>query len=71
MKNLDKYLLKLYTMFTVLFLGLFLIAVLRIIFDIAEPSPMTLVRALGYLIIANQNVMLYNQNQMRNEIKQQ
>ena len=41
MKNLDKYLLKLYTMFTVLFLGLFLIAVLRIIFDIAEPSPMT------------------------------
>ena len=68
--NLDKYLLKLYTMFTVLFLGLFLIAVLRIIFDIAEPSPMTLVRALGYLIIANQNVMLYNQNQMRNEIKQ-
>lgn len=58
-------------MFTVLFLGLFLIAVLRIIFDIAEPSPMTLVRALGYLIIANQNVMLYNQNQMRNEIKQQ
>ena len=31
---------------------------------------MTLVRALGYLIIANQNVMLYNQNQMRNEIKQ-
>ena len=70
MKNLDKYLLKLYTMFTVLFLGLFLIAVLRIIFDIAEPSPMTLVRALGYLIIANQNVMLYNQNQMRNEIKQ-
>lgn len=71
MKNLDKYLLKLYTMFTVLFLGLFLIAVLRITFDIAEPSPMTLVRALGYLIIANQNVMLYNQNQMRNEIKQQ
>ena len=71
MKNLDEYLLKLYTMFTVLFLGLFLIAVTRIIFDIAEPSPMTLVRALGYLIIANQNVMLYNQNQMRNEIKQQ
>lgn len=53
-------------MFTVLFLG----AVTRITFDIAEPSPMTLVRALGYLIIANQNVMLYNQNQMRNEIKQ-
>lgn len=70
MKNLDQYLLKLYTMFTILFLGLFLVAVLRIIFDIAEPSPMTLVRALGYLIIANQNVMLYNQNKMRNEIKQ-
>lgn len=69
MKNLDAYLLKLYTMLTILFLGLFVIAVLRIIFNIAEPSPLTMGRALGYLIIANQNVMLYNQKKMRNELQ--
>ena len=69
MKNLDAYLLKLYTMLTILFLGLFLVAVLRIIFNIAEPSPLTMGRALGYLIIANQNAMLYNQKKMRNELQ--
>lgn len=69
MKNLHEHLLKLYSTLSIIFLSLFLIAVIRILFDISEPSPSIIIRALAYLIIANQNVMLYNQKKMRHEIE--
>lgn len=57
MKNLKR----LYASLTTLYLGLFIIAVLRLLFDIQEPDGNTFIRALGYLILANLNVIMYNQ----------
>lgn len=51
----------LYASLTILYLGLFLIAVLRLLFDIYEPDDNVFIRAMGYLILANLNVIMYNQ----------
>lgn len=57
MKNLKR----LYASLTTLYLGLFIIAVLRLLFNIYEPDDNVFIRALGYLILANLNVIMYNQ----------
>ena len=51
----------LYASLTILYLGLCLIAVLRLLFNIYEPDDNVFIRAIGYLILANLNVIMYNQ----------
>ncbi len=56
-----KHIKRLYVSLTTLYLGLFIMEVLRLLFDIYEPDDNVFIRAIGYLILANLNVIMYNQ----------
>lgn len=55
----------------VLFMVIFTLTTLRIITDIVEATPFTYVENIGYLMILNQNVILYNQTKRKIEVKEQ
>ena len=67
----EKFLLKLYNVMIVLFMVIFTLTTLRIITDIVEATPFTYVENIGYLMILNQNVILYNQTKRKIEVKEQ
>ena len=56
-----KHIKRLYVSLTTLYLGLFIIEVLRLLFVIQELDDNAFIRAIGYLILANLNVIMYNQ----------
>lgn len=68
---MDEFLLKLYRVMISFFLVMFVLTVCGIIFNIGSPTHVTWIEALGYLILINQNSMLYNQKRIKIENKKQ